>query len=268
MAAPPPVVLTIAGFDPSSGAGATADLKTMAAHGCYGVSCLTALTVQNTVSVGAIEPIRPEIIRHTLEKLVSDFEIAAVRIGMLGNAAEVCAVAGFLNRHSLPNVVLDPVLRSSSGTDLLDGKGIAVLMTELLPVSDVVTPNCDEATALTGMPAGNLDDMRRAAERLHEKGARAVVITGGHLSPAVDLLSVKTPLEIQQQTFAGEQLSSNSTHGTGCAFATALACELAWKHPLDEAVKAAKLYVFEAIRNAYSIGKGRGPINHLHRLQR
>nr|MBA3915457.1 bifunctional hydroxymethylpyrimidine kinase/phosphomethylpyrimidine kinase [Terriglobales bacterium] len=158
------------------------------------------------------------------------------------------------------------VLRSSSGAELLESAGLKLLLAELLPLCDVVTPNIDEAAILTGLPVTNRDTMRVAAERLHRLGARNVVITGGHLSPAEDLLSIRTHAGFEQQTYSSEQLSSPSTHGTGCAFATAVACGLATGSSLRDAVQAAKGYVFAAIRNAYPVGKGRGPIHHLYRL--
>src|SRR5882672_10011069 len=192
MAATPPVVLTIAGFDPSSGAGITADIKTIAAHGCYGVSCITALTVQSTQGVRRVEPLDPQIILGTLQELISDVEIAAVHIGMLGTGEVVGVVADFLGRAKLPHVVLDPIIRSSSGADLLNRAGLQLLVEKLIPLAEVITPNLNEASALTGLPVTNLDQMRAAATRLHSLGAANVVITGGDLEKATDLLSFTT----------------------------------------------------------------------------
>src|SRR5271168_1643596 len=177
MAATPPIVLTIAGFDPSSGAGITADIKTIAAHECYGVSCITALTVQSTQGVRRVEGVDAKLIAETLQELASDIAVDAVHIGMLGNERVAAAVADFLVKASLPHVVVDPILKSSSGADLLDAAGIRLLIERLLPLAEVVTPNLDEASVLTGMPVGNLDQMREAAARLHSLGAANVVVT-------------------------------------------------------------------------------------------
>jgi hydroxymethylpyrimidine/phosphomethylpyrimidine kinase len=274
MDAIPPVVLTIAGFDPSSGAGITADIKTIAAHGCYGVSCITALTVQSTRGVRRVEGVDPKIIAETLQELVSDLAVEAIHIGMLGNERVVAAVADFLGDFAgafpeyarLPHVVLDPILKSSSGADLLDAAGTKLLRERLLPLAEVITPNLDEAGVLTGMAVTNLDQMHEAAARLHSLGAANVVVTGGHLEKAIDLLSFKTARGTEQEIFKADRQRSNSTHGTGCAFATALACHLAQGRGLPEAVLLSKVYVSAAIANAHPLGKGVGPLHHLYRM--
>ena len=285
----PPIVLTIAGFDPSSGAGVTADIKTIAAHACYGVACITALTVQSTSGVKRVEVVDPALISDTLEELAADLEIAAVHIGMLGSAKVVTAVADFLSgqpgRPRLPNIVVDPILKSSSGADLLDAPGTRLLIERLIPLSDVVTPNVDEAAALTGRKVTDLDEMKAAAAQLHKMGAAAVVITGGHLEKAIDLLSFtanrgkvepedepakdqgeEKEQRIEQEIFKAERQRSNSTHGTGCAFSTALACHLALDRGLAEATLLAKTYVTAAITNAHPLGRGTGPVHHLYRM--
>ncbi len=259
----PKVVLSIAGFDPSSGAGITADIKTIAAHECYAVTCLTAVTVQTTTGVNQVCPEPAERVTATLEALAGDMPIAAVRIGMLGSAAVASAVANFLAGRGLANVVLDPVLRSSSGTPLIDERGLLVLKDGLLPLAAVVTPNIEEAAALTGLAVENQDGMRAAARGLHALGARNVVVTGGHLSPATDILSCMTAEGFKTYEFSGPQLATTSTHGTGCAFASALACNLALGCQIELAVKLAKEYVAGAMAAAYSLGRGRGPLNHL-----
>jgi len=266
MAPSPPVVLTIAGFDPSSGAGVTADIKTIAAHGCYGVACLTALTVQSTAGVRRVEPVSGELVTETLNELVSDVEVAAVRIGMMGSARVVKAVLEFLTRRRPPQVVLDPILKSTSGSDLLDATGARLLAEKLLPLATVVTPNVDEASALTGLAVANLDQMRAAAQKIHQLGSSAVVITGGHLEKAVDLLSFTSKRGTEQEVFKSARLRSNSTHGTGCAFATSVACHLALGRGLPEAVLLAKAYVTATISNAHPIGRGIGPVHHLYRM--
>lgn len=264
----PPVVLTIAGFDPSSGAGITADIKTIAAHQCYGIACITALTVQSTAGVRRVEPVDSLLIRETLNELTADMELASVHIGMLGTGRVAEAVAEFLEHAQLPHVVLDPILRSSSGSDLLDQAGKRVLIDRLLARCEVVTPNLKEASALTGLPVENVDQMREAAARLHSLGAANVVVTGGEMEKATDLLSFTTGRGIEQEIFKAARQKSNSTHGTGCAFATALACHLAHGRGLPEAVLLAKAYVASAIAHAQPVGRGVGPLHHLYRIDR
>jgi hydroxymethylpyrimidine/phosphomethylpyrimidine kinase len=253
----PPIVLTIAGYDPSSGAGITADIKTIAAHGCYGVSCITALTVQSTRGVKRVQPLAGKVIADTLEELARDLEIAAVKIGMLGSADAARAVARFLLRHRPRVVVLDPILRSSSGAELISRPAIAIMKNELLPAATVVTPNIDETAVLTGMRVKSPAEMGRAAESLRAAGAKATVITGGHLQSPVDLLSSRVGRNV---LLKGRRVRTSSTHGTGCAFSTALACNLARGKSLESAARAAKRFVESALRHAPRVGKGRGPI--------
>lgn len=266
MSQAPPVVLTIAGFDPSSGAGITADIKTIAAHGCYGVACITALTSQSTSGIGRIEPVDPDLLRESLEELAADVKIRAVRIGMLGPGKTANVVADFLAARQLGNIVLDPILRSSSGTELIDSPAVKVLVERLLPLATVITPNVDEAAVLAGMTVEDTDQMKLAAAKLHEMGAKAVVVTGGHLPKAVEFLSFNGSRGLEEQVFRSEKLLSKSTHGTGCAFATAIACHLALGRGLPEAVLLAKTYVAAAIANAHPLGKGIGPVYHLYRM--
>jgi hydroxymethylpyrimidine/phosphomethylpyrimidine kinase len=274
MAEQPPVVLTIAGFDPSSGAGVTADIKTIAAHGCYGVACITAMTVQSTAGVRRTEVVDPALVTETLVELASDIPIAAVHIGMLGSAKVVRAVAEFLDQGSggsgspnkLPNVVLDPIFKSSSGAGLLDGPGARLLIERLIPRADVITPNVDEAAVLTGLKVTDLDEMRAAAAKLHQMGSAAVVITGGHLEKAIDLLSFTTDRGVEEEVFKAERQRSTSTHGTGCAFATAMSCHLALGRGLAEAALLAKTYVTAAIAAGHPLGRGTGPVHHLYRM--
>jgi len=253
----PPVVLSIAGYDPSSGAGVTADVKTIAAHGCYGVTCITALTVQSTAGVRRVEPVDGGVIAETLELLADDLEIRAVKIGMPGSAAAANAVARFLSRHSIENVVLDPVIKSSSGADLISSDGLRVLKTTFLTLADVVTPNINEAAVLTGLRVTTADEMKAAAARLHQLGARNVIVTAGHLDPPHDLLSRGGK---QMIFLKGKKIATRSTHGTGCAFSTALACRLALGEDLLDAAKNAKRYVESALRRAPALGKGIGPV--------
>lgn len=281
MSEKPPVILTIAGFDPSSGAGVTADVKTIAAHGCYGVACITALTVQSTSGVRRVMPLDSDLVSETLEELAADLEIAAVHIGMLGSGKVVKAVSDFLSgqgagqtgtrssarpKPRMPNVVLDPILRSSSGAELLDAAGTRLMIDRLIPLADVVTPNIDEAEVITGIRIKELEEMKAAASKLHQMGARAVVVTGGHMEKATDLLSFTTKRGIEQEIFKAERQRSNSTHGTGCAFATAMACHLALDRGIAEAALLAKTYVTAAITYGHPLGKGTGPVHHLYRM--
>ena len=252
----PPVVLSIAGFDPSSGAGVTADVQTIIAHRCYPVTCITALTVQTTQGVKRVEPVQAEIVRDTLRELAKDFRIAAVKIGMLGTGEVATVVADFLRPAAFEHVVLDPILKSSSGADLIDESGRQIIRERLLPLAEVITPNLAEAEALVGSPVRDSKQIRNAASRLNALGARGVVITGGHREEAIDLLSLQGRME----EFHAEKIQSRSTHGTGCAFSTAIACELAKGNAVRDAVISAKRFVANAIRNAVPIGKGIGPL--------
>src|SRR5258707_14874916 len=186
--ATPPILLTIAGFDPSCGAGTAADLKTFAAHGCYGVAAITSLTVQNTQGVETVHNTPSAALRAQLGALVKDCDIAAVKIGMLGNRGSSVVVGEFLDAHKFAHVVLDPVMKSSSGAELLDAAGIKFFATELLKRASVITPNVPEAEVLTGLTIKDVADMEAAARRLLEMGARAVIVKGGHMERANDVL--------------------------------------------------------------------------------
>ncbi len=271
-----PVILSIAGYDPSSGAGITADIKTAAALDCYAVTCISALTVQSTKGVFGVELVRPELVRETLFRLAEDVKIRAVRIGMLGSGEIAAVVADFLQQFEPPNIVLDPVLRSTSEAALIDGPGVEVIRSRLLGLCDVATPNVEEAAELAGVTPelswgsesweAMLPTVREFARRLHVMGSKAVVITGGHLPEANDYLSSKAGGDVFEQVFTGSRLESTSTHGTGCAFATAMACGLAHGRGLPESVGLAKEFVRKAVAAAYPVGQGRGPMNHLYRL--
>src|SRR5271165_3381530 len=267
----PPVVLSIAGLDPSSGAGITADVKTAAAQGCYAVACPTALTVQSSQGVFEVRPLDPDLVLRTLGALAEDLEIAAVRIGMLGSASVAKSVASTLRGLELCNIVLDPVLRSSSGVVLLDELGSQVLRKELLPLADVITPNLEEAAGLAGIEAVTTQSpwedvlpwLRMAAAGLRALGSRAIIITGVHLPEANDYLSYVEDGAVREEIFPGAHIESVSTHGTGCAFAMSIACQLALGQRLPQAVRGAKEYVRRAVETAYPLGKGIGPINHM-----
>jgi hydroxymethylpyrimidine/phosphomethylpyrimidine kinase len=258
-----PVILAIAGFDPSAGAGIAADLKTFAAHNCYGVAAITALTVQNSQSVHGVYPVEALRLRESIDALFADGRIASVKVGMLGDAANVEVVReALVGRGSIP-VVLDPVFRSSSGRDLLDAEGIGALRDRLMSLATIVTPNIEEAAILTSMKVENVEEMKAAARRLVEMGARAAVVTGGHLERAIDVFCDSAVCE----AFTGDKLKPDNTHGTGCTFSSAIASNLALGRQLRDAIVLAKAYVTEAIRKAFSTGPGRLPLHHLYRMQ-
>jgi hydroxymethylpyrimidine/phosphomethylpyrimidine kinase len=256
-----PVALTIAGFDPSSGAGITADLQVFAAHRLFGTACITALTVQSTQGVAAVESVS-SLITPTLSHLHADLPPAGIKIGILGTAEAVLSVAAYIGRLALENipVVLDPAIISSSGASLIDAAGLEALQSKLLPLVHWITPNTTELAALSGLPVDSLDDVIPALHRLHEQHPHLhIVATGGHFDPPVDTLMTPTG-EIFQ--IEGIRVESTSTHGTGCAFASALLANLlrAPKARPRNILAAAKSYVAEAIRRAPSIGHGHGPL--------
>ena len=257
----PPILLSIAGFDPSCGAGTAADLKTFAAHGCYGVAAITSLTVQNTQGVEAVHNTPSAELRAQLDALAADCEIAAVKIGMLGNRGNAGVVAEFLDAHKFNHIVHDPVMKSSSGAELLDAAGVKFLTAELLKRASVITPNISEAEILTGLTIKEVADMEAAARKIVELGARAIILKGGHMEKAIDVLF--DGAELVQ--LSGDRVKTDNMHGTGCAFASALAAQLALGRGLFEAATLAKAYVTKAIEKGYAIGKGRVPLDHFYR---
>ncbi len=261
--APWPVVLTIAGFDPSGGAGIAADLKTFAAHNCYGVAAITALTVQNTQAARAVHPVEPAVLRDSINTLLADGLVRAIKIGMVANRANVEVVREVLESNASLPAVLDPVFHSASGLSLVDADGLEALREHLLGRVLVVTPNLAEAAALTGLKVENVEEMKAAAQKLIEMGARTAVVTGGHLDKAIDVFFDGAEL----QTFVGDRVKPDNTHGTGCTFSSAIAANLGLGRQLRDAVVLAKAYVTEAIRKAYAVGAGRLPLNHFYRLQ-
>jgi len=268
-----PVALTIAGFDPGSGAGITADLKTFSAHRVYGVACISALTVQSTQGVRAVEPLSGTLVRQTLDCLAEDVGLAGIKIGMLESSGIVTEVVSFLvgqsGKPARNRIVLDPVLRSTSGTPLLDTNGIQVMRDQLLNRIGWITPNIQELAILIGEDPGGRDQVPAQAAQLKDIARRLgdnelnVVVTGGDLSRPDDFLLTASG---EQYWFSGERIATNSTHGTGCAFSSALLCELISGSGAKEAVAAAKAYVTEGLRSAYPVGKGKGPMNHLYRF--
>lgn len=252
------VALTIAGSDPSGGAGIQADLKTFHQHGVYGEAALTLLTVQNTVGVSRVEFLSPDFVVEQIRAVVSDIPPQAAKTGALGNAAIVEAVAAEASSFAFP-LVVDPVMISKHGASLLAEEARRALEVCLLPRAALVTPNLHEAAALTGREVTSVEEMREAARRLHGMGARAVLVKGGHLvGAAVDLLFDGSAFE----EFTGERFDTRHTHGTGCSYAAAITARLAWGYELRDAVQGAKQWIGEAIRTNPGLGRGSGPVNH------
>ncbi|GAA3764549.1 bifunctional hydroxymethylpyrimidine kinase/phosphomethylpyrimidine kinase [Terriglobus aquaticus] len=253
--------LSIAGFDPGSGAGITADLLTFAQFGVFATSAITALTVQSTRGVRRVEPVSADLLHDTLQELEADLPADGIKVGMLGSAPQVEVVARFLQqvRSKRPiTVVLDPVLVSSSGAILLDPAGLGAMQRELLPFVDAVTPNAPEAAVLTGMPcASELDAERCAAELCGRYPKLVPVVTGGHLEPPSDLVL----WEGSPTWIAGRRLQSRSTHGTGCVFSSALLAAFLHKGDWLAAARQAKAFVTAAMQNATPRGSGCGPLN-------
>jgi hydroxymethylpyrimidine/phosphomethylpyrimidine kinase len=259
------VVLTVAGSDSGGGAGIQADLKTIAAHGAYGVSVLTAVTAQNTRTVTAAFALAPDLIEAQFAAIFDDFMPAAAKSGMLADRERIEVVASALRRHHPPHYVLDPVMISKSGFPLLAADAVEALQRELLPLADVVTPNVHEAQLLAEMEIHSVDDAYLAGARILEQGARAVIVKGGHLDerPATDVLVTRDGVRV----FDGEFLESRNTHGTGCTFSAGVAAQLAHGRSLEEAITIAKAYLTEAIRSAPSLGSGAGPTDHFFYLR-
>jgi hydroxymethylpyrimidine/phosphomethylpyrimidine kinase len=258
-----PSVLTIAGSDPSGGAGIQADLKTYAALGVYGMAAITALTAQNTVEVTGVEEVTPEFVALQIDTVLADITPDAVKTGMLSSAAIIEAVAGKARTHGFRNLVVDPVMVAKSGDRLLAEDAVSALREELIPEAFVLTPNLPETGVILGRELRNTNEMRDAARMIHAMGAKNVVIKGGHLpgDTVVDILYDGADFI----EFSAPRIETRNTHGTGCTFASAIAAYLALGEPVAEAVRKAKEYLTEAIRHSYDIGKGHGPVHHFWR---
>lgn len=254
-----PSVLTIAGFDPSAAAGVIADLKTFTAFDVFGTAVVTTLTAQNTTGVQAVHPLPVEFVGQQIESILSDIEVSAVKIGVLGTARVARLVAEMLERDPIANVVLDPVMRSSTGTELLERRGIPVLRERLLPQVRLVTPNLEEAAALAGMDSvRDLPAMKEAARRIHALGARAVVVKGGHLPRrALDVAYDGRRFML----FDATKVTVAESRGLGCAFSSAIAAQIARGVGLQAAIDAAKRYVSRALLRAVRVGRGRAHLD-------
>jgi hydroxymethylpyrimidine kinase/phosphomethylpyrimidine kinase/thiamine-phosphate diphosphorylase len=256
MGSSPPVVLTIAGSDPSGGAGIQRDLRTFAALGVGGVSVITAITAQNTRGVRGVYPVSAKQLVAQLDAVFSDIPVAAVKIGMLGGVPQVTAVADALSAHRPPHIVLDPVLAATGGTPLLSVAGRRALLTKLVPLCDLVTPNLAEAEALTGVTIRTPADAAEAAAPLLALGARAVLLKGGHLAGEPTDVLVRPSAD--SLYFPGERIETPHTHGTGCLLSSAIAAFLARGAALESAIRQAKSVVTAALRHPVVLGQGRG----------
>ncbi|KQV44285.1 MULTISPECIES: bifunctional hydroxymethylpyrimidine kinase/phosphomethylpyrimidine kinase [unclassified Rhizobium] len=260
-------VLSIAGSDPSGGAGIQADLKAFAARGVYGMAALTALTAQNTRGVTGVQAVAPDFVAQQIAAVFADIRVDAVKIGMIANAAIAEAVADVLSeRHDIP-IVLDPVMIAKGGAPLLAPEAVQVLSQRLLPLATLVTPNLPEAAALLGeAPAEDREGMAAQASRLLALGPKAVLVKGGHLEQgdSPDVLVTADGV----RWFEAARVATENTHGTGCTLSSALAAELAKGVDVGEAVAAAKFYLLGAITAAsdLSVGTGHGPVQHFHAL--
>ena len=258
-----PRVLSIAGSDSGGGAGIQADLKTMSALGCYGMTAITALTAQNTCGVRSIHGVPPQMLRDQIDAVLEDIGVDAVKIGMLHSPEIVQTVAQAIERHKLPNVVFDPVMVATSGAVLIDNSAVDVLVRELFPRAVLITPNLDEAALLVKRALRTESDMEGAASELLGMGARAVLVKGGHLHGEVvsDLLALASGERVWMRD---SRIHTPNTHGTGCTLSSAIASHLALGLDLLQAVQSARSYIRGALQHGAEVrtGKGGGPLNH------
>ena len=260
---PLPKAMTIAGSDSGGGAGIQADLKTFAALGVYGTSVLTAITAQNTIGVTAVHEVPADVVAAQFDAVFSDIGPTAIKTGMLASSSIIECVVSQLERHSVPWLVVDPVMVAKSGDSLLRDGAIETMRLRLVPQASVITPNIPEAEALTGSRITTEAEVRRAAEKIFAMGAKTVVVKGGHREgPAIDLYYDGSSF----REFSAPRIDTANTHGTGCTFASAIAAGLARNMSVLDAVALAKDYVTEAIRRSFPIGRGHGPLNHFYKL--
>lgn len=256
--------LTIAGSDSSGGAGIQADLKTMTAHGVYGMSAVTALTAQNTMGVQSIMEVTPEFLAQQLDSVFTDIRPDAVKIGMISSGALMQVIADKLKQYNADHVVLDPVMVSTSGSRLMAEDAVVILREQLFPLAQVITPNIPETEVLTGMQIKTAADMEAAAEKLAENYACAVLCKGGHrINDANDLL-IESGRKIWIE---GKRIDNPNTHGTGCTLSSAIASNLAKGSSMEEAVRKAKAYLSDALAAQLDLGQGAGPMNHMFAIE-
>lgn len=267
---PPKVCLSIAGLDPSGGAGILADVKTFGAFGCYGAAAVTSVTFQNTVGVFGAAHETAESVRRQVEAIYGDLKVSAVKTGMLPTRGIISTIADMMGEFRVSRLVVDPVVRSTSGYDLISDSALKVLIQKLFPLAVVVTPNLQEAERITGMKIGSEPDIEKAAGLMLSMGAGSVLIKGGHFTSkirsgkATDFLFTGRDV----RTFESRYIKTKATHGTGCTLSSAIASNLALGLSLKDSVGVAKDYVFDAIRTAPRIGHGHSPVNHLVRTEK
>lgn len=256
----PQIALTIAGSDSGGGAGIQADLKTFHAYGVFGTAAITAITAQNTEGVRAVQKVNPEIVAAQIHAVAEDLPPAAVKTGMLADAPIIAAVASALRETRLPNLVIDPVMVAKSGHRLLELDAVSALTDMLLPLAEVITPNTPEASLLTGIEVRGTDDMKKAAGTLIERGARSVLVKGGHVEG--DTLTDIYYDGKRWREWNTPRLDTRHTHGTGCTLSAAICANLALGRSTEEAVRDAREFTLQAIRTAPGLGAGHGPLNH------
>jgi hydroxymethylpyrimidine/phosphomethylpyrimidine kinase len=260
-----PVALTIAGSDSGGGAGIQADLKSMEANGVFGTSALAAVTAQNTEEVAQAHDLPPSLVAAQIDAVATDMDVQAAKTGMLSAPEIIETVADRVAAHDLFPFVVDPVMISKTGFQLLQDAAIDTLIDELLPLATVVTPNVHEAEHLTGVTIKTTEDLEAAGKALLEHGPDAVLVKGGHLSGTGEAVDVLVDGDASRR-FAAPRIDTTHTHGTGCTYASAIAAHLAKGRALESAVERAKRYVTGAIRHALPLGHGRGPTNHFFHL--
>ncbi|MBR6470332.1 MAG: bifunctional hydroxymethylpyrimidine kinase/phosphomethylpyrimidine kinase [Victivallales bacterium] len=257
-------VLSIAGSDTIGGAGIQADLKTIAAHGLYGMTVITALTAQNTLGVQAIHEAPPEFVRQEIDSVFSDIVPDAVKIGMVSSAAIIRVIAERLRFYGVKRLVVDPVMVATSGSRLLVPEAQTALQQELLPLATVITPNLPEAMVLSGMDITSPDEMLAAAQKIGAMLPGAVLVKGGHLAQTADDLLW---IDGQTQWYHAPRIPTENTHGTGCTLSSAIACGLAKGLAVPEAVRQAKEYITAALQHDPRLGHGNGPLNHVWKFK-
>ncbi|MBK5243683.1 MAG: bifunctional hydroxymethylpyrimidine kinase/phosphomethylpyrimidine kinase [Eubacteriaceae bacterium] len=257
-------ILTIAGSDCSGGAGIQADLKTMTAHKMYGMSVITAVTAQNTTGVYGVQEVTPEFVALQMDCVFNDIRPDAVKIGMVSNVDIIKTIADKLLEYKAENIVLDPVMISTSGSKLLSDNAVDALVKRLLPIADIITPNIPEAENLWGYPVESKNDMLGAAIYLSKMTGKGVLIKGGHLIDCADDLFY---MNGKAHWFTAHKIDNPNTHGTGCTLSSAIACNLALGCTMEESIKNAKDYITGALMDGLNLGKDSGPLNHSYNIK-
>ncbi|MGL4987216.1 MAG: bifunctional hydroxymethylpyrimidine kinase/phosphomethylpyrimidine kinase [Treponemataceae bacterium] len=256
-------ILTIAGSDCSGGAGIQADLKTFTAHKMYGMSILTALTAQNTQGVQAVSEQSPDFVSAQFDSIFTDIIPDAIKIGMVSSTAIIATIVTKLKEYDAKNIIVDPVMVSTSGSKLLNDEALKILTTQLIPLAKVITPNIPEAEILSGISITNKKDMEHAAQKIAHFFTGAILIKGGHLTDSADDLIYENGNALW---LISPRIMTNNTHGTGCTLSSAIACNLALNCDIKNSIKNAKAYITGALHSNLNLGKGNGPINHCWNL--